>query len=106
MTITQSGVGALNQYPVDVSLMRTLLLAARVRAPFLNGTTPGMLTRNAGTDTVKWERIENLTKATTPIAELTGNLTLPMRQGVVPTITPITAAMLKYGNTIFLTDEL
>lgn len=106
MTITQSGVSGLNQYPVDFSLMRTLLLAARVRAPFLNGTTPGMLQRNAGTDTVKWERIENLTKATTPLSELTGNLTLPTRSGVVPTITPITAAMLKYGNTIYLTEEL
>ena len=106
MTITQSAASGLNQYPVDVSLMRTLLLAARVRAPFLNGTTPGLLQRNAGTDTVKWERIENLTKVTTPLAELTGNLTLPMRSGVVPTITPITAAMLKFGNTIFLTEEL
>jgi len=106
MTITQSGHGNVNQYPVDVSLMRTLLLAAKVRAPFLNGTTPGLLQRNAGTDTVKWERIENLTKVTTPLSELTGNLTLPTRSGVVPTITPITAAMLKYGNTIYLTEEL
>ena len=106
MTIAQSGVAGLNQYPVDFSLMRTLLLAARVRAPFLNGTMPGRLEKNAGTDSVKWERIENLTKATTPLAELTGTLTLPTRSGVVPSITPITAAMLKYGNTIFLTEEL
>lgn len=106
MTITQSGVAGLNQYPVDYSLMRTLLLAARVRAPFLNGTVPGRLERNSGTDSVKWERIENLTKATTPLTELSGALSLPTRTGVVPTITPITAAMLKYGNTIFLTEEL
>lgn len=106
MTISQSGVAGLNQYPVDYSLMRTLLLAAKVRAPFLNGTLPGKLERNQGTDSVKWERIENLTKATTPLSELTGTLTLPTRTGVVPTITPITAAMLKYGNTIFLTEEL
>jgi N4-gp56 family major capsid protein len=86
--------------------MRGLLAAARVRAPFLNGTVPGKLSRNAGTDSVKWERIENLTKATTPLSELTGTLTLPTRTGVVPTITPITAAMLKYGNTIYLTEEL
>ncbi|TFH58825.1 MAG: N4-gp56 family major capsid protein [Candidatus Zixiibacteriota bacterium] len=105
MTIGSSG-SALAQYPVDYSLMRTLLLAARVRAPFLNGTVPGRLERNSGTDSVKWERIENLTPATTPLSELSGSLSLPTRTGVVPTITPITAAMLKYGNTIFLTEEV
>src|SRR5210317_491913 len=106
MTIASSGVGGLNQYPVDYQLMRMLLEAAKVRAPFLNGTLPGQLQRNAGTDSVKWERIENLTKATTPLAELSGALSLPTRTGVVPTITPITAQMLKYGNTIYLTEEL
>jgi len=106
MTIASSGVGSLSQYPVDYQLMRMLLEAAKVRAPFLNGTLPGQLSKNAGTDSVKWERIENLTKATTPLAELSGALTLPTRTGVVPTITPITAAMLKYGNTIYLTEEL
>ena len=106
MTIASSGVAGLNQYPVDYQLMRMLLEAAKVRAPFLNGTLPGMLMRNAGTDSVKWERIENLTKATTPLAELSGALSLPTRTGVVPTITPITAQMLKYGNTIYLTEEL
>ena len=93
-------------YPVDYQLMRMLLMAAKVRAPFLNGTLPGQLSKNAGTDSVKWERIENLTKATTPLAELSGTLTLPTRDAVIPTITPITAAMLKYGNTIYLTEEL
>ncbi len=106
MTITQSGHGNVNQYSVNYHLMSTLLLAAKVRAPFLNGTTPGKLGTNQGTDSVKWERIENLTKVTTPLAELTGALTLPTRSGVVPSITPITAAMLKYGNTIYLTEEL
>jgi len=106
MTIASSGAGGLNQYPVDYQLMRMLLEAAKVRAPFLNGTLPGMLQRNAGTDSVKWERIENLTKATTPLTELSGALSLPTRTGVVPTITPITAQMLKYGNTIYLTEEL
>jgi N4-gp56 family major capsid protein len=106
MAITHSGHANQNQYPVDYQLMRMLLEAAKVRAPFLNGTLPGQLSTNAGTDSVKWERIENLTKATTPLAELSGNLSLPTRTGVVPTITPITAAMLKYGNTIYLTEEL
>ena len=93
-------------YPINYQLMRQLLLTAKVRAPFLNGTMPGQLSKNAGTASVKWERIENLTADTTPLGELSGNLALPTRAGVVPTITPITADMLKYGKTIYLNEEL
>lgn len=106
MTIASSGVTSLNQYPVNYQLMRALLLAAKVRASFFVGTNQGVLEKNAGTNAVKWERIENLTKATTPLSELSGSLSLPTRQGVVPTITPITATMAKYGNVIQLTEEL
>ena len=107
MTVASSGVGSLNQYPVNFQLMRTLLLAAKERAPFFAGTLPGTLEENAGTTSVKWERIENLTKVTTPLTEISGaSLSLPTRQGVVPTITPVTAAMVKYGNVIQLTEEL
>ena len=106
MPISDSGVASLNQFPINFQLMRALLIAAKVRAPFFVGTNQGILQKNAGTTSVKWERIENLTKATTPLSELSGTLSLPTRQGVVPTITPITASMLKYGNVIQLTEEL
>ena len=107
MTIASSGVGSLNQYPVNFQLMRMLLLTAKTRAPFFVGTNQGTLMKNAGTTSVKWERIENLAKATTPLTELNGaSLALPTRQGVVPTITPVTASMVKYGNVIQLTEEL
>ena len=107
MTVASSGVGSLNQYPVNFQLMRMLLLTAKTRAPFFAGTNPGMLMKNAGTTSVKWERIENLSKATTPLSEISGaSLALPTRQGVVPTITPVTASMVKYGNVIQLTEEL
>jgi len=107
MTIASSGVGSLNQYPVNFQLMRQLLLTAKTRAPFFTGTNPGTLMKNAGTTAVKWERIENLAKATTPLSEISGaSLALPTRQGVVPTITPVTASMVKYGNVIQLTEEL
>ena len=86
--------------------MRALLLAAKVRAPFYVGTNQGVLEKNAGTASVKWERIENLTKVPTPLSELSGTLSLPTRAGVVPAITPITAVMAKYGNVIHLTEEL
>jgi len=106
MAISSSGVAGLNQYPVNNQLMRQLLLTAKTRAPFFNGTTAGQLSKNAGTATVKWERIENLAKITSPLAELSGNLALPTRTGVTPTITPLTINMQKYGNTIYLSEEL
>ena len=107
MTVASSGVGSLSQYPVNFQLMRMLLLTAKTRAPFFAGTNPGELMKNAGTTSVKWERIENLAKATTALSEISGaSLSLPTRQGVVPTITPVTASMVKYGNVIQLTEEL
>ena len=106
MTISSVGESGLNQYPVNFQLMRQLLLAAKERAPFYAGTTPGTLSKNAGTSSVRWERIENLTRVTTPLSELTGVLTLPTRAGVVPAITQLDATMVKYGNTIYITEEL
>jgi len=93
-------------YPVNYNLMRQLLLTAKVRAPFFAGTNQGVLEKNAGTASVKWERIENLTPTTTALTELTGGESFPTRASVQPTITPITATMLKYGQHINLTEEL
>ncbi len=106
MTVTSSGVAGINQYPVNFQLMRMLLLAAKTRCPFFSGTNQGELTKNAGTNSVKWERIENLTTVTTPLTEISGALTFPTRAAVTPTITPITATMAKYGNVIQVTEEL
>jgi len=96
---------ALNQYPVNFKLMRNLLLSAKAVAPYLVGTMPGVLQRNSGTDTVKWERIENFTPQTTPLGELTVD-DLPTRPSFLPTITPVTAAMLKYGLVTRVSEEL
>jgi len=92
--------------PINYQLMRELLLTAKTRCPFYAGTNPGVLEKNAGTASVKWERIENLTAVTTPLTELTGSLTFPTRTSVQASITPITADMLKYGNFIELTEDL
>jgi len=53
--------------PINYQLMRELLLTAKTRCPFYAGTNPGVLEKNAGTASVKWERIENLTAVTTPL---------------------------------------
>ena len=92
-------------YPVNYKLMRNLLLSAKAVAPYLVGTMPGELMKNAGTASVKWERIENLAPQTTALGELTSDA-LPTRPSIIPTITPVTADMLKYGAVIRLTEEL
>ena len=106
MTIASSGEAGLNQYPVNYQLMRQLLLTAKERAPFFAPATPGMLSKNAGTASVRWERIENLTAVTSALTEDSGTLALPVRQGVVPSITQLDATMAKYGNVIYVTEEL
>lgn len=106
MTVSSSGEAGLNQYPVNFQLMRMLLLAAKTRCPFFSGTNQGVLSKNAGSNSVKWERIENLTTVPTPLTEINGALTFPTRAAVVPTITPITATMAKYGNVVQVTEEL
>ena len=103
--LVNSGTAGLNQYPVDFRLMKNLLMSAKAVAPYLEGTMPGVLERNSGTDSVKWERIENLDPQTTPLGELTDDA-LPTRSSIIPVITPVTASMLKYGAPIRLTEEL
>ena len=93
-------------YPVNYNLMRELLLTAKTRCPFYYGTNQGVLQQNAGTNAVKWERIDNLTATATPLTELTGNLALPTRTAVQASISNVTATMQKFGKVITLTEEL
>lgn len=93
--------------PVNYQLMKGLLKAARKRLPYFNGTLQGQLEENAGAYSVRWERIENLTAATTALSEPTGNATFfNGRDAVNPTVTRVDAAMAKYGNAITLTEEV
>ena len=92
--------------PVDVVFQQTLLRNAKARAPYFSGSTPGDISSNSGTFTVKWRRIENLTPTTTPLTELTGTLSLPTRTAVQPTVNDLTATVQKYGNFIYLTEEV
>ena len=58
--------------PINFVYQKALLQAARKSMPFFNGTTAGELTKNGGSASVKWRRIENLAVSITPLAELTG----------------------------------
>ena len=93
--------------PVNFYLMQGLLKAARANMPYFNGSLPGELMENKGAYSVRYERIENLSAATTALGEPTGNATFfNGRDAVNPTVTRVDANMAKYGNVITLTEEV
>lgn len=96
--------------PVNYVLMRGLLSAAKKTLPFFNNTLPGKLEKTGnGAASVKWRRIENLTKVTSALSELSAAATVAFgigRTSVNPTITDVTKAIAKYGNAIIVTEEV
>lgn len=92
--------------PVDVKFQVQLLRNAKALAPYFLGTTPAEISTHGGTFTAKWRTIANLSPVTTPLAELTGSVAFPTRTGVQPTVTDITATVAKFGNFIFLNEEV
>lgn len=92
--------------PVDVVFQQTLLRNAKAVCPYYIGSNPGEISENSGTFTVKWRRIENLTPTVTPLAELTGSVSFPTRTAVQPAVNDLTATVRKYGNFIFLNEEV
>ncbi|HEX9472502.1 MAG TPA: N4-gp56 family major capsid protein [Bradyrhizobium sp.] len=92
--------------PVNFVFQETLLRTARPRAVYFAGSVPAEIEEHSGTFSAKWRRIENLTATTTPLAELTGNVSFPTRTSVQPTVTDTTATVQKYGNFIILSEEV
>ena len=92
--------------PVNNVFQQTLLRNAKANCPYFAGSTPADISENQGTFTAKWRRIENLTPVSTALAELTGAVTFPTRQEVQPSISDISATVSKYGNFIFLNEEV
>lgn len=91
---------------VDVIFQQTMLRNAKARCPYFLGSTPAEITRNQGSVTAKWRRVENLSVSLTPLTALTGTEDYPTRTGVTPTVNDITAALLKFGNHIILNEEV
>ena len=92
--------------PVNVVYQTALLRRAQAVCPHFIGSTPGTVGQHQGTFTVKSRRYEHLTPTTTPLAEITGNVAFPTRTAVQPTVTDLTATVQKYGNFIFLNEEV
>jgi len=109
MALDVSNLTSTIQAPINFVYQRGLLSAARKRLPFFNGSLPGVLEKKGGSMSVKWRRIENLTATTTAISEHTENGPAVFglgRSTVKPTITDVTTTIAKYGNPIYLTEEV
>lgn len=107
MAALQTSLSTHVTVPVNFYLMRGLLKAARSNMPYMNGSLAGELMENSGAYSVRYERIENLSAATTALAENTGNASFfNGRDAVRPTVTRIDKAMAKYGNVIGLNEEV
>lgn len=103
MAITTTSVIA---GPVNVKFQVNLLRNAQANCPYFAGTVPASIGIHQGTFTAKWRRIENLSPTTTPLAELTGAMAFPTRTGSSPTVTDVTATVQKYGDFIYLNEEV
>lgn len=105
LTITATDVEL--QKPVNVIFEQTFLRRAQQLAPYFAGTMPGMISKQMGTSSIKWRRIEQETPSTTALAELTGTATFMLgRDADVPSFTDITATVLKYGQFYIVNEEV
>lgn len=91
---------------VNVQFQTLALRTAQDLAVYFTGSTPAEVTTHGNTFTALWRRIENLNPVTAPLAELTGSVSFPTRTADQPTVTDITATVQKFGNFIYLNDEV
>lgn len=106
MALTVSATNVELPKPVNVIFQQTLLRNARVRAPYFAGTQAGELSKNRGSATMSWRRINNLTPATSALSELQGEASyMQGRSAAALSVTAVTATVSKYGNFVILNEE-
>lgn len=95
------------QKPVNVIFEQTFLRRAQQVCPYFAGTMPGEITKQSGTSTIKWRRIEQETPTTTALSELTTTSTyMQGRDADTPTFTDVTATVGKYGQFYIVNEEV
>ena len=92
--------------PVNVDFQTALLRNAKALCPYFTGSVPAEITEHSGTFTAKWRRFENLAPTTTPLTEITGSVAFPTRTGTQPTVNDVTATLSKFGDFIYLSEEV
>lgn len=92
--------------PVNNIFQVSMLRNAKARCPYFAGTVPAEIQEHMGTFTAKWRSIANLSVPTASLSELSGSLAFPTRNSVQPSVSDITATVAKFGNFIYLTEEV
>lgn len=92
--------------PVNFVLMETFLRRANQALVYPLLTDPSRLMKHGGSFSVKWRRFEQETISTSALSELTGNVAFPTRTASAPSITDVTAAVVKYGDYYLLNEEV
>ena len=92
--------------PVNVDFQIELLRNAEALCVYFKGSEAADIAEHRGTFTALWRRIENLPPITTPLAELTGSVAFPTRTASQPTVTDVSATVQKFGDFIFLNEEV
>ena len=93
--------------PVNVVFEQTFLRRAQQLAPYFAGTMPGSLSKQMGSSTIKWRRIEQTAPTTAALTELTTNAVFMFeRNADVPSFTDVTATVLKYGQFYIVNEEV
>jgi N4-gp56 family major capsid protein len=107
MALTVTATDTELQKPVNVIFEQTFLRRAQQVCPYFAGTKPGQISKQAGTSTIKWRRIESETPSTTALTELTSTATFMMgRDADVPSFTDVTATVSKYGQFYIVNEEV
>ena len=93
--------------PINAVFQQTFLRRAQQVCPYMTGTVPGMISKQQGTSTIKWRRVEQLAASTSALSELTGAYTLMGgRSAATPSITDVLATLSKYGQFYIVNEEV
>ena len=91
--------------PVNRVFQETLLRNAKARCPYFAGSVAAEIVEHRGTFTALWRRISNMTPTTSALAEITSE-SYPFRAGTALAVVDVTATVSKYGQVVFLTEEV
>lgn len=107
MALTVTATDTELQKPVNVIFEQTFLRRAQQVCPYFAGVKAGQITKQQGTSTIKWRRIEQESPTTTALSELTGTASyMQGRDADTPTFTDVIATVAKYGQFYIVNEEV
>lgn len=91
--------------PINAMFTRRFLERAKYKTSYFAGTLPAEISKNGGSSTALWRRVDNLTPTTTALSELTTDA-LPTRASSQASVTDVTKAVAKYGDFVTINEEV